>query len=382
MSNPVALVPEAREKKKPQLVVAATGIRSQLRLPGLGRVPDDLLSIFTRQLAALVSAGVPHHRALALLATQTEHQGLKQVLLEVYHEVCCGSPFSVSASNHAEVFSPLYTGMLRVGEVHGDMPMILRSLADYLEGEMRTKKKIKQAMSYPFLVLSITGVFTLFIFNYILPYFVNIFESMHIELPAITKVLIFLVRLLNNPVPCIFLMLILACVGYGLKCYVAAPEGRLMWDEYKLRLPVVGELLRKIAISRFARSLALLLGGGVPLTITIQHAAESTGNAAYEKFCEGARDALLNGRQVHQFFATDDFLFPINFPRMLSVGETSGKLEQVCEKLSKAYEEEVQYALQAFLSTIEPILVMITGGVIGLIILAIFLPLYGYMNQL
>jgi len=357
-----------------------TGIA--FRLPGVHGVSDEAMLMFTRQIAALMRAGIPLTRSIPLLAEQSDKSSLRKALNDVYYKVCAGAPLSAAMAHHRQIFPPLYTGMIRMGEVHGDITRVIESLAHYLEREVGIRKELKAAMVYPTFILGFTALFTLFIFNFILPYFVAIFDSLRVELPLVSKVLVGMVRVINDPVSSLGLLAVGAAGMYVLKCYLFSSIGSAQWDSVKIRLPVVGRLLRKVAVARVSRSLALLIGGGINLLVALDLSGVVSGNKAYHKALTQAGDHLRRGQPLHEYFKKEQFLFPGHFSNMVMAGEEAGKLEDLLEKLAEIYEMDVEYALKSFTAALEPLMVFVTGGVIGFIILAVFLPLYGVLNNI
>lgn len=346
------------------------------------RVPDEVLAQFSRQLAVLLQSGVPLPRSILLLSSQTTSTSFRDALQKVYVAINNGQPLSAALGKHPLYFSRLYINMLRVGETHGDIAHVMHNLADFQEREFDLRRRIRQAMSYPTLILGLSLTFTFFIFNFILPYFVNVFDSLHVELPLLSRILVALVRLSNEPVAAFFTVCLLGGGFYILRCYVASEDGRYRQDRLKLRLPLVGPLVKKISVGRVARSLSLLLGAGVHMEEALDLSALVCGNAVYERQLDASRVLLTQGEPLSRVFAHSQGLFPNNFVQMVLVGEESGKVDELLSRIAEMYEMDVDNAFGVFAAAIEPLLVLFTGVVVGLIVLAVFLPLYSYINQL
>lgn len=352
-----------------------------LRLPSLKVRLEDIF-FFTKQLATVYRAGIPLVRGMEVLSFQTENRTLKLIIRTLSARVRSGISLSRAMSDHPSVFSPVYVGALRVGEAHGDLAMVLEKLADFLEKEVRLKKRITQAMTYPAVVFGASILFTIFTFNYILPYFVQFFESLNVQLPFISKFMVFLTKALNNPAFVAFILFLIFGSLYALKCYFLTPFGRRQIDTLKLQIPLAGKLLKKVVLSRIANGLAVLLGGGVKMASALELAGTVSGNALYQNELARTLKLIKEGKSLYECLRQNGKLFPSQFAQMTLVGEESGELPEIFANVAKMYELDVEYALASFVSAIEPVLILVTGTVIGFIILSVFLPLYGVIQRL
>jgi type IV pilus assembly protein PilC len=362
--------------------IVPVGPSEEVHLPGMRRIPIEVVCIFTRQLATMLQAGIPLNRGLGLLSEQDDHPRFARIVLDLNRHLLIGHRLSQGLQTYPECFPALYVGMVRMAEAHGDLGHVLSSLADYLERDRQMRQKLAQAISYPAFVLAFTALFGFIIFEFLLPHFVDIFDGLHVVLPLLTRILVSLVHITNHPWWSLLASLFVFSFIYSLRCWLMAPEGRLAWDRLKIRLPLIGPPLRQLAIARFARSLALMLSGGAPLLKAMATSGAVSGNAVYEKSLGGAHKFLREGSSLSEFFESLVPLFPMAFAQMVNVGEESGELETVLNKIAAFYEVEVEQALATFMAAIEPLLVMMTGTIVGLVVLAIFLPLYSLLNQM
>lgn len=346
------------------------------------RIPDEVLAQFSRQLAVLLQAGVPLPRSILLLASQATSSSFRDALRKVYTAINAGATLSQAMSLQPAYFSRLYTNMIRVGETHGDISQVIHNLADFQEREFAVRRRIRQAMTYPTLVLGLSLAFTFFIFTFILPYFVDVFDTLHVQLPLLSRMLVALVRLANEPVAAGFVICLAGGAFYLFRCYLDSEQGRLLMDRTKLRIPIAGPLMRKIAVCRVARSLSLLLGAGVHMPEALELSARSCGNAVYEQAIEETRPLLTQGRPLSTVFALHETLFPPSFVQMVRVGEEAGTVDELLRRIAEVYETDLENAFNSLAAAVEPLLVLFTGVVVALIVLAVFLPLYSYINQL
>ena len=329
--------------------------------------------VFTRQVATMIGAGIPLLEALDIMTEQVEDEGFRRVLATVADDVRSGNDLSTSLSRFPRIFPAIYVNMVRAGEASGQLDIILVRLAEYQEANARLVREIKSAMTYPAIAMILVLGITTFLMVYIVPKFKDIFDSLDMELPLITKIVLGLSMAIKNH----FVLIILVIIGLIIlgTIYVRRTKaGRRQWDKFKLWVPIFGPLFRKVALSRFARTFSTLIRSGVPMLGALEIVAGTAGNVLIAEAIDNARESIRQGENLSDPLAESD-LFPPMVTRMISVGEKSGALEQLLEKISEFYDEQVEATVDALTSLIEPILIAIMGLVVGTIVLSIFLPI-------
>jgi type IV pilus assembly protein PilC len=342
-----------------------------------GKVKSQDLVVFTRQLATMMDAGLPLVQSLTALEEQTDSLVLKPVLRNITEQVERGLAFSEALTEHPKVFNRLFVSMVQAGETGGLLAEILDRLASYLESSSRLKKKVKSAMTYPVIVCFIALSIALFLIVKVIPIFGNIYKDFGAQLPAPTQILI----TISNVIRAYFILAIASAVGlvYGLMKFKQTKAGTAMWDRAKLRLPVFGKLVHKIAISRFSRTFAALLRSGVPILETLRIVGQSSGNTVVETAVERTASSIERGDNLAVALGQHS-IFPPMLVRMVSAGEQTGKVDVMLEKISDFYDEEIEATLSALTSLIEPLLIVFLGVVVGSIVICMFLPIFK-LNQ-
>jgi len=339
------------------------------------KVNQQALTIFSRQFATMINAGLSLVRALDILAEQTEDKLLKAAIADVKKEVEGGKSLSAAMAKHKHIFSDLYISMVKAGEIGGMLDEVLDRLANFMEKDFQLKKKVQSAMTYPAIILVLAIGIVIFLVTYILPTFVNLFKEMDVTLPAITKILITVVEALRKP-EVVLLLIFLAIVGsIGLNVYYQTPVGKKQIDLIMLNVPVFGLLNKKVAISRFARTLGTLLSSGVALMAALEIVSQVAGNAVISSALDNVRTKLREGENLSTPL-TEIGIFPPMVTQMIAVGEETGNLDTMLNKIADFYDTEVEYTLSSLTSLIEPIMIVGMGGMVGFIVLAVFLPLY------
>ncbi len=332
----------------------------------------DLL-VFTRQLSTIVSAGLPLLQGLDILAEQTDDVNFSAVIESIGQDVESGETFSSSLGRYPKVFPDLYVSMVRAGEAGGDLDGVLLQLADYLEATEELKRRIKSAMTYPVVAFSMIVLIAAGLVVWVVPQFAEIFSSFGRQLPAPTRILIATSEVLRSWRALVLVGVVVAIVT-GVKVYAKTPVGRLNLDTLKLRLPVFGMLLRKVAISRFARTLSTLTRSGVAILQALEIAERTSGNEVFARAVRQAGDSVRSGETLADPLERSE-QFPRMVTRMIAVGEKTGALEQMLMKISDFYDSEVRAAVDSMTSLIEPILIMMMGLVVGSIVVALFMPI-------
>jgi type IV pilus assembly protein PilC len=356
---------------------ASTGRKSG-RKRRQGKVKSQDLVVFTRQLATMMDAGLPLVQTLTALEEQTESPVFKPVLRTVTTKVEQGNSFSEALSEHPKVFTKLYVSMVEAGETGGLLAEILDRLASYLESTARLKKKVKSAMSYPVIVCFIALSIALFLIVKVIPIFAGIYKDFGAALPTPTQILIDI----SDIIRAYFVLAIGAVAGviFGFMKFKQTRRGMAIWDRAKLRMPVFGKLVHKIAISRFARTFAALLRSGVPILETLRIVGQSAGNTVVERAVEKTAASIERGDNLAVALGQHP-IFPPMLVRMVSAGEQTGKVDVMLEKISDFYDEEIEATLSGLTSLIEPLLIVFLGVVVGSIVICMFLPIFK-LNQI
>lgn len=337
---------------------------------------DDLI-VFSRQLATMVSAGLPLIESLDVLGQQMENPILKNVIVTVQRDVEGGSTLTAAIDKHPKVFSELFVNMVKAGEASGMLDGILTQLASYLEKSGALQRKVKGAMIYPAVVSSLATLITLFIMIFIIPRFQTIYTSLHAELPMPTQVLL---GISNLMVKYFYVWIILLVGGgWGFNWYIKTDKGRLWFDNFKLNLPVFGDLFRKVAVAKFTRTLSTLVRSGVNIIQALEIVAKTSGNVIIERAVIKTKMSIQEGESI-SVPLTQTGVFPPMVTRMISVGERTGALEEMLQKVATFYEEQVDAAVAALTSLIEPILIVFMGVVIGGIVICMYLPIFSMVS--
>ena len=343
-----------------------------------GKVKSQDLVVFTRQLATMMDAGLPLVQTLTALEEQTESPVFKPVLRDVTTKVEQGHSFSEALSGHPKVFTKLYVSMVEAGETGGLLAEILDRLASYLESTARLKKKVKSAMSYPVIVCFIALSIALFLIVKVIPIFAGIYKDFGAQLPTPTQILIDISDVIRA-----YFVLAIGAVGgviFGFLKFKQTKRGMAIWDRAKLRMPVFGKLVHKIAISRFSRTFAALLRSGVPILETLRIVGQSAGNTVVERAVEKTAASIERGDNLAVALGQHP-IFPPMLVRMVSAGEQTGKVDVMLEKISDFYDEEIEATLSGLTSLIEPLLIVFLGVVVGSIVICMFLPIFK-LNQI
>ncbi|ENN6469888.1 type II secretion system F family protein [Vibrio vulnificus] len=340
-------------------------------------VPLEILVLFCRQLYSLTKAGVPLLRSMRGLVQNCENKQLKAALEEVVAELTNGRSLSASMQLHSKVFSPLFVSMIHVGENTGRLDQALLQLANYYEQELETRKRIKTAMRYPTFVISFIVV-AMFILNVkVIPQFASMFSRFGVDLPLPTRILIGMSEFFGN----YWMLLAGFIVGliFGFKAWVATADGRERWDKWRLKLPVVGGVVNRAQLSRFSRTFALMLKAGVPLNQSLALSAEAMGNRYLELKILKMKADIEAGSQVSVTAINSGIFTPLVI-QMISVGEETGRIDELLMEVADFYDREVDYDLKTLTARIEPILLVIVAGMVLVLALGIFLPMWGMLD--
>lgn len=358
--------------------VRITPTRANLNRRGK-RIKVKDLAIFSRLLATLIDAGIPLLGALDILSKQLENANLARITGEVKLKIEGGDNLSDAISAYPKVFNRLYVNMIRAGENGGKLDNILNRLADHLEKQVALQGKIKSSMTYPVSVLIIAFGITYFMLTVIVPKFAEILTQMGTEMPLITKFLIALsdgARTMLIP-----LLLLIPILGYGFTRLNATPSGRRQIDSVKLKIPMIGNVIRKGSIATFSSTLGLLLQSGVTIINALEITRATAGNTQIEDAISNAKLAVETGEPMHTALSATP-IFPPMVVSMVSIGEETGSLDNMLNKVAQFYEREVEDAIEAMTSAIEPALMVFLGVVVGGIVVGLFMPLFSVLGTL
>jgi len=345
------------------------------------KVNEQALTVFSRQFATMINAGLAMVRCLDILSEQTEDKKLQQTLIQVRRDVEGGSTLSNALSKHPTVFSTLYTSMVKAGEMGGVLDEVLERLAGFMEKDYALKKKVKSALTYPVVILIMALGIVFFLVTYILPTFVTLFEGMNLELPLPTRVLIGTTKAVRNPVILIPLIGVVVVGGVFVNRYISTPLGKKQYDLLKLNIPVFGLLNKKVAISRFCRTLGTLLSSGVPIMQALEIVGKASGNEIIAMTVGKIRESIREGESIASPLGASG-MFPPMVTQMVAVGEETGNLDAMLSKISDFYDTEVEYLLSSLTSMLEPIMIVGMGAIVGFIVVSVFLALYKLIGNM
>jgi type IV pilus assembly protein PilC len=345
-----------------------------------GGVDSKELAVFTRQFSVMIDAGLPLVQCLEILAGQQENKIFQKILNGVRASVEGGSTLSAAMKQHEKAFDALYYNMVEAGETGGILDTILQRLSTYIEKNVKLKRAVKSAMIYPISVMSIAAaVITLLLWK-VVPIFVSLFNGLDVDLPLPTRIVI----ALSNFVGSIYGLLILVFVVgsiFAVKFWHGTPSGRMAIDTAMLKMPILGTVLRKIAVARFTRTLGTLISSGVPILEGLDITARTSGNAVVERAISQTRKAVEAGRSLVDPLKETD-VFPGMVTQMIGVGEQTGAMDAMLQKIADFYEDEVDAAVKDLLTSMEPIMIVFLGLVVGGVVISMYLPLFSLIGKL
>jgi type IV pilus assembly protein PilC len=342
-------------------------------------VPAKNLAIFTRQFSVMIDAGLPLVQCLDILGTQEPHKGFSGVILKVREDVESGAALADAMKKHPKTFDALYSNMIAAGEAGGILDTILKRLATYIEKAVKLKGEVKSAMIYPVAVIVIATLVVSAILWKVIPTFAQLFAGLGAQLPLPTRVVI-----AASDVLVAYgwiLVLALGGAGYAVKQYYATDNGRHVIDALLLKTPILGDILRKVAVARFCRTLSTLLASGVPILDGLDITARTSGNAIVEDAIQVTRTGIERGETISGPLRETN-VFPSMVVQMINVGETTGALDTMLSKIADFYEEEVDTAVAGLLTLMEPIMIAFLGVVVGGIVIAMYMPIFELISTL
>jgi len=380
----VAGSPEELQRilQREQITVASVApMKAGLRIPFLKmeRVKRKELAIFARQMAVLIDAELPLIQSLTILAEQTRNKYFKRVITEVRADVEAGSSLNQAMRKHPKAFDDLFCNLISSGEQSGSLDVMLQRLSEYIEKAVKLRSQVRSAMIYPTAIITFAILVAIFLLWKVIPIFGGIFAELGAQLPGLTFFVIKLSGFIQNYI--LFVFVGFVGLVFLFRYYKKTSPGRWAVDRLTLRLPLFGKLLLKVAISRVTRTLSTLLSGGVSMLESLKITSSTAGNALIEKSVLDARKQVTEGRSLTDAFRTTG-RFPFMMTQMISVGEATGTLDQMLGKLSDFYEDEVSASVAALLSVLEPVLMIFVGGIVGTLVLSLYLPIFSLMSQI
>ncbi len=337
------------------------------------KVKTKDIVIFTRQFATMIDAGLPLVQCLEILASQQENRTFKKILLSVKNSVEGGSTFADALKGHPKVFDDLFVNLIHAGETGGILDTILRRLAGFLEKAEALRRKVKGAMVYPAVVVTIAIAVVVVLLVFVIPVFKEMFEGSGQKLPGPTLLVMAMSDFIQKYA--IHLLVILGIIIFAFRKFYHTEKGRLIFDRTALRMPVFGMLIRKVAVARFCATLGTMISSGVPILDALEITARTAGNTVIERAIMNTRTAIAEGRTIAEPLM-ETGVFPGMVVRMIAVGEATGALDAMLAKISEFYDEEVDAAVEALTQLLEPIMIVFLGGVCGGMVIAMYLPVF------
>lgn len=353
----------------------------ELNIPTFGSgVNARELAIFTRQFSVMIDAGLPLVQCLEILASQQENKTFQKVLTNTRASVEGGATLSAAMKQSPKVFDPLYTNMVEAGETGGILDTILQRLSGYIEKNVKLQRAVKSALVYPVGVLSIAALVIILLLWKVVPIFATLFAGLGVSLPLPTRIVIGLSNLIGSWFGLIFLAGFIGII-IAMKVWYGTPGGKLAMDAVILKLPVIGILMRKIAVARFTRTLGTLISSGVPILEGLDITAKTAGNAVVEQALVKVRKSLEEGKSLTEPLK-DSQVFPGMVTQMIAVGEQTGAMDAMLQKIADFYEDEVDAAVKDLLTALEPVMIVFLGVVVGGVVISMYLPLFSLIGKL
>ncbi len=376
---------EAASKDEAVGILRQQGIRAtsvkpkpkdiEIKIPGLGgRVKETEIVIFTRQFATMIDAGLPLVQCLEILSSQTENKTFAKVIGAVKQDVEAGSTYADALRKHPNIFTPLYVNMVEAGEVGGILDTILNRLAGYIEKAVKLKKKVKSAMVYPAVVLSVAIIVVGIIMIFVIPVFQKMFSGFGGELPAATQLVIAISDFLKSNIIYLMVGIFVFIIAFG-QTYKRYEPFKKAVHIILLRLPVIGPLIRKVAVAKFTRTLGTLISSGVPILDGLEIVARTANNKVIEEAVMKTRDSIREGKTIAEPLSETN-VFPPMVVQMIGVGEQTGALDAMLSKIADFYDDEVDNAVAALTSMLEPMMMVFLGGTVGFLVVAMYLPVF------
>jgi type IV pilus assembly protein PilC len=363
--------------------ISVIGIQAKRGIPSIPFLKSEKvklkeLAVYSRQLSVLIDAELPLIQSLGILAEQQKNKYFKKVINTIKEDVEAGSTLNQAKRKFPKVFDDLYCNLVASGEQSGSLDVMLRRLAEYIENQVKLRTQVRQAMIYPVGILIFAILIAIFLLWKVIPVFASIFIELGADLPALTAFIIALSKFVSKYIVFIFLGMIAAVILF--RYYRKTPPGRETTDRLLLKLPLFGKLLDKVAVSRLTRTLSTLIAGGVPMLESLKITSSTTGNVVIEKKVIEARRMVSEGKTLNESFKEAGG-FPLMLIQMVNVGEATGTLDEMLSKLANFYDEEVAASVAALLSVMEPLLLVGVGGIVGSLIISMYLPIFSLMSK-
>src|SRR5438067_4329452 len=356
-----------------------TGFQKEIKLPfGQGkRVKLKDIAVFSRQFATMINSGLSLLRSLYILAEQTENKALSKVVDEVRQDVEKGASLSQALARHPKVFNRLYVAMVRAGETGGVLDSVLLQLADVIEKQVELRRKIKSAMTYPTVVFAVCLLIVAAMLLFIVPTFKGIYDQLGGTLPTLTRVLIGVSTIFKKFFP---IFIVVGGVGiWVLKRWIKTDKGRAAWDRVKLKMPVFGKLVHKTALTRFSSTLGVLMRSGVPILEALEITSETVGNDVLSVAVKDVQAGVKVGESMAKPLAQHD-IFPPMVTQMIAVGEETGAVDTMLDKIGEFYSQEVEATVAALTSLLEPLLIVFLGAAVGGMVIALYMPMFNIIK--
>jgi type IV pilus assembly protein PilC len=351
-----------------------TGFDREIKIPGLGeKVKARDVAVLTRQFATMIDAGLPIVQCLNILGEQTASKPLRNALRTIKQDVEGGTTLAEALKRHPKIFDDLYVNMVEAGETGGILNAILNRIALFVEKAARLKRKVKGAMIYPCAIIAVAVIVVAILMIFVIPVFAELYGSMGKALPAPTQITINISNWFRSNI--IYIIFVLVGVVVAIRAYYQTPPGRMNIDGLMLRMPVIGDLLRKVAVARFSQNMSLLLSSGVPILDGLAITARTAGNKVVEKAIMESRVSISQGKTVAEPLR-ESKIFPPMVCQMVAVGETTGGLDVMLKKVSELYEEEVDEAVANLTALMEPMIMVVLGVVLGGLVISMYLPIF------
>jgi len=366
---------QLRREQIAPIKIRKKGADLNIAIPWKGekKVSQKDLAVFTRQFATMIDAGLPLVQCLDILGAQQENPTFKKVLVKVKEDVESGSTFADALIKHPKVFDPLFVNLVAAGEVGGILDTILSRLAEHIEKAMKLAKKIKGAMVYPSTIVAVAVIVTVVLLLYVIPIFAKMFEDFGQALPAPTVVVLRISAITQKYFLAFVVFFFLLWAAF--RWYLSRESGRRNFDRLLLRVPVLGSLVQRIAVARFSRTLGTMVSSGVPILDSMDIVAKTAGNKIIEEAIVKARGSISEGKTIAEPLSESN-VFPPMVTQMVAVGEATGALDVMLNKIADFYDEEVDSAVEALTSLLEPMLMVFLGVVIGGLVIAMYLPVF------
>jgi type IV pilus assembly protein PilC len=364
-----------------------SGLNQDLQLPGFLNEENQTpglkpVAIFARQMATMIDAGLPLVQSLNILARQSEHKGMKKILKDIRSNVEAGLPFSDALTKYPKVFDRLFLNLVRAGEVSGTLDTVLDRVAVFKEKDLALRGKIRGALTYPTIVLVFAILVTYFLLTTIVPQFAKMIKDVNpnADLPALTIFLQTVSEFLQNQT--LILVAIIIALAFVYRAYYRTENGRRVIDRFKMKAPVFGNLISKASLASFSRTLSLLIKSGVNIIESLDITRGASNNAIVEDALTNAKNAVMQGEQMSQPMTAAVDVFPPMVTSMVAIGEETGGLDTMLDKVADYYEREVDEAVDQLTAAIEPIMIIFLGAIVGLIVAGMFLPMFALIGEL